>query len=339
MVDEFVLTVNFTLVGGMLMLAIFQCALLFFITIRLHRLRKRIWNIIQNCPRNSLITCIIKLKERLSSVHGEELDLKEKYEHRKNDFIYKNHYCQKILYASAIFLVFISAGNIIYINYKSLPAISEYLNEATTYNKWTGLQASLSMFSILWIREIRTNANLIKSELFTYSPTEQLYITLDQLDYAHKMSLEAESMTQEIRDIYYDKYSDGYLTIGLHPGVLETIESSKNIAISLTKSNLNSGEVLELGDQVEIEVFKMVEVMKDVIDIIFNSSQDRIDAELQDMLMFLLIVLFLMFAFMLMVIYPVLDTLRNKMQDEIQVLMYLPREDLPTLLKLFGKIE
>jgi hypothetical protein len=195
------------------------------------------------------------------------------------------------------------------------------------------------MFSILWIREIRTNANLIKSELFTYSPTEQLYITLDQLDYAHKMSLEAESMTQEIRDIYYDKYSDGYLTIGLHPGVLETIESSKNIAISLTKSNLNSGEVLELGDQVEIEVFKMVEVMKDVIDIIFNSSQDRIDAELQDMLMFLLIVLFLMFAFMLMVIYPVLDTLRNKMQDEIQVLMYLPREDLPTLLKLFGKIE
>lgn len=338
MVDEFVLTVNFTLVGGMLMLAIFQCTLLFFITIRLHKLRRRIWNIIQNCPRNSLITCIIKLKERLTSVHGEELDLNEKYEHRKSDFIYKNHYCQKILYGSAIFLVCISAGNIIYINYKSLPAITEYLNEATTYNKWTGLQASLSMFSILWIREIRTNADVINSEQYIFSPSEQLYITLDQLDYAHKMSLEAIYMTQEIRDIYYDKYGDGYLMVGLHPGVLETIESSKNIAISLNRSNLNIDEVLKLGDQVEIEVFRMVEVMKDVIDIIFNSSQDRIDAELADMLMFLLIVLFLMFAFMMLAIYPVLDTLKRKMQDEIQVLMYLPREDLPSLLRLFGKI-
>lgn len=338
MVDEFVLTVNFTLVGGMLMLAIFQCILLFIITFKLHKLRKKIWSIIQNCPRNSLVSCIIKLKERLSSVHGEELDLNEKYENKKSELVYKNHYCQKILYASAIFLVLISAGNIVYINYKSLPAITQYLNEATTYNKWTGLQASLSMFSILWIREIRVNPNVIHSEQFIYNPAEQLYLTLDQLSYSHKMSLKAVSISQEIENIYYDNYGDGYLLIGLHSGILETIESSKYISNSLSDSKENIGNVLKLADYVEIEVFKMVEGMKDVIDIIFDSSLKRIDQELNDMLIFLLIVLFLMLGFMMLIIYPVLDTLKDKMQDEIQVLMFLPREDLPGLLKLFAKI-
>lgn len=334
----FVGTINYTLIGGLLMLSVSQSTILVYFLIRLHKVRKNIWKIIENCPRTLIVSGIMKLKERLESVHGEENNVNEKYENRRSGFIYKNHYCQNLLYASSIVLILISAANIIFINYESLPKITQYLNDGTVYNKWTGLQSSYSMLTVFWVREIRLFPDVIKNERYFTDPMVELDRVLDELIWAHRYSMKSASISSEILDMYHDKSGDGYLVTGLHPALMESIEASKSIAYQLQDSEADAQAALDTSVYVEGEVLKMISMMDDAITIVFDSSRDRIDAELAKLLMFITLIQVMMLMFIVFGIYPIINSIRMKMQQELQILMFLPRDDIPALLRLFSNI-
>jgi hypothetical protein len=194
------------------------------------------------------------------------------------------------------------------------------------------------MLTVFWVREIRLFPDVIKNERYFTQPMVELDRVIDELIWAHEQSLKSTSISSEILDMYHDKSGDGYLVTGLHPALLEAIEASKSIAYQLQDSEADAQAALDTSIFVEGEVLKMLSMMDDAITIVFDSSRDRIDAELAKLLMFVTLIQVIMLLFIVSGIYPIINSIRIKMQQELQILMFLPRDDIPALLRLFSNI-
>lgn len=298
-----------------------KLVLILYIFTVLNNIRKKIFTSLMTGNKINLNIALVKIKDRLIFLHNEDsstIDIDERNK-SKSRLTYCQHRYQKIVYLLITIVVALMAFIIIFPNILTSPNLIKILDEEVSHLYLNSELKNLILYGYFSAREMGLPISANLSNQHFINPIAELDECLAEIDYTSKLAFESVHMSTNIEDIYIGTND---LSYSLNTGVFEYMLLLRDIP-----SNSDSNTLIAYLESHEAYMEKLIVLSKEVKDIIKDDSDSLLINELSRIFEIIMLMIAVQGIVLFTGFFPLLSKLQNVLNNEIEILLYLPRED------------
>lgn len=295
--------------------------LILYIFTILNNIRKRIFVTLLSGNKVNLSIALVKIRDRLIFLHNEDssnLDIDERSK-IKSKLSYKQHRYQKIVYVLIVIVASLMAFIIIFPNILTAPNLIKILDKEVSYMYLNNELRSLILHAFLNARDEGMPISSTLSNQYFSDEAIEVRNYLKEIDYASKLSFESVEISGHIEDIYIGSND---IESCLNTGIYEYIFLLRNL-----ESFSDSVSIINYLETHEEYMHSIVSSLEDIEGYIKEDSDNLMTTELSNIFKIIMLMIFMQGLVLFIGFFPLLTKFQKVLNDEIEILLYLPRED------------
>jgi hypothetical protein len=299
-----------------------KLVLILYIFTVLNKIRKKIFTSLIAGSKVNLNIAMVKIKDRLVFLHNNEesstIDIEERIK-SKSRLTYCQHRYQKIVYILITIVVSLMAFIIVFPNILTTPNLIKILDEEVSHLYLDTELKNLILYGYLSAREmgLPISANLSNQNFI--NPQAELDECLSEIDYTSRLAFEAVRLSTNIEEIYLGTSN---ISNSLNTGVFEYMLLLRDMPIS---SDSNTYIAYLESHQAYME--NLVVLSNKVEGIIKEDSDSLLMNELSKIFEIIMLMIAVQGIVLFIGFFPLLSKFERVLDNEIEILLYLPRED------------
>jgi hypothetical protein len=298
-----------------------KLVLILYVFTVINKFRKKVFTSLIAGRKINLSIALAKVKDRLVFLHNEDsatLDIDEKTK-SKSRLTYSQHRYQKILYLLITTIATLMTFIIIFPNILTAPQLIKTLKEEVSNIYIETELKSLIIYGYFSAREAGLPISISLSNQYLLEPEEALDVYMSKMDYSSKLAFDSVHISTNIEDIYVGANN---ISESLNTGVFEYMLLLRDIPIN---SDVNT--LISYLETHEAYMENLVALIKQVEIYTQEDSESMMMDKLSEIFKIIMLLISTQGVVLFFGFFPLLSKLQKVLNDEIEILLYLPRED------------
>lgn len=295
--------------------------LILYVFTLINSIRKRIFISLLDRNKVNLSIALVKIKDRLIFIHNDdnstiEIDDKAKI---KSRLTYGQHRYQKIVYVLIGIVASLMTFIIIFPNILTTPNLIKILGKEVSYIYLNTELRTLILHAFFTARYSGVPVSVNLSNQYFADGNEELKDYLKQIDYTSKLAFESVDISDDIENTYIDSDSIGTC---LNTGIYEYSFLLRDIPY------LSDGvSIINYLETHEDYMQNLITSLKDIENHIKDDSDTSMTQELNKIFEIIMLMISIQGLVLVTGFFPLLTKFQKVLNDEIEILLYLPREE------------